>query len=511
MKNIFQSIDNFLNATTMYRVVLYYLEFLLVSALVLSLFGVLQFSAISLVVSTMLILIACWTVNTVTAYVFGVQENIESTFITAFILALVITPPDPSIYFSYIPFLLWASALAMMSKFIFVIRKKHIFNPAALSMAVMAFAVNQSASWWVGTAWMIPFTLAGGILVVQKIRRWDLATAFFAAAAFSIIGAGILRGANVLTLTQGMLIHSPILFFAFVMITEPLTTPPTRMLRIYYGALVGLLFSPAVHIGSVYSTPELALLAGNIFSYAVSPKQKLILKLKERIAISENIYDFIFTSSEPLKFRAGQYLEWTLGHLRPDNRGVRRYFTVASSPTEPEIRVGVKFYQSPSSFKKALGALYVGDEIVASHLAGDFTLPADTNKKLAFIAGGIGVTPFRSMIKYMLDTDEKRDAILLYSNKTVSEVAYKEIFDKAEIQLGLRTIYTIDKPEENMPSWCCGGFITAEMIAQDVPDYKERIFYISGPQSMVTAFKNILTKMGVQKKSIRTDFFPGFV
>lgn len=510
MKDFLKQVDNFLNATTMYRVVLYYLAFLLGAGLILSLFGILAFSPLSLVVSALLITLTCWVTNTMTAYIFSAPENHESTFITALILSLIITPPDPAQYFSYLPFLFWAAVLAMMSKFIFAIGKKHLFNPAAFAVAVMAFTVNQSATWWIGTAWMIPFTLAGGILIVKKIRRWDLVLAYFGAAAATIIGSGILRGADIFTLMRGMFLHSPILFFSFVMITEPLTTPPTRTLRIAYGALVGFLFAPSIHFGPVYLTPELALLFGNIFSYIVSPKQKLILKLKDRVEIANSTYDFVFESSEPLKFRPGQYLEWTLGHYHPDNRGVRRYFTIASSPTEPEIRMGVKFYQAPSSFKKALGALYMGDSIVASHLAGDFTMPKDPKQKIVFIAGGIGVTPFRSMIKYLVDTNEKRDIVLLYSNKTVADVAYRDIFEKAETQLGIKTIYTIDSPEKDMPVWCCGGRITSQMISEDVPDYKERIFYISGPQSMVNAFKNILTSMGVKKNRIKTDFFPGF-
>ncbi len=511
MKNIFQPIDDFLNVTTMYRVALYYLTFLLAAGFLLSFFGLFSFTPLSLFISTLVITLACWAVNTAAAHIFEVAENPESAYITACILALIISPLDVSQFGSYLPFLFWSAALAMISKFLFAIKKKHIFNPAAFAVAVTALMLSQSASWWVGTSWMAPFVLVGGILVVKKIRRWDLALSFFGAAAASIIGFGIARGSNVPTLIQAMFLHTPLFFFMFVMITEPLTTPPTRALRIAYGALVGFLFAPSIHIGSIYSTPELALLAGNIFSYIVSPKQKLILKLKNRVPIASNISDFVFASSEPIRFRPGQYLEWTLGHHHSDNRGVRRYFTIASSPTEPEVRLGVKFYQSPSSFKKALGGLSVGDTIVASHLAGDFTMPKDLNQKLVFIAGGIGVTPFRSMIKYLTDRNEKRDIVLMYSNKTLAEIAYKDIFDAAEAQWGLRTIYTIDNPEADMPAWCCGGRITAQMIAEDVPDYKERIFYISGPQAMVTGFSNTLRAMGLPKNQIKTDFFPGFV
>src|SRR5206468_2445876 len=80
-----------------------------------------------------------------------------------------------------------------------------------------------------------------------------------------------------------LVFHSCLLFFAFIMLTEPLTTPPTKRLQIMYGALVGFLFVPQIHIGNIYSTPELALIIGNIYSYIVSPKTKLLLHLQQRL------------------------------------------------------------------------------------------------------------------------------------------------------------------------------------------------------------------------------------
>lgn len=190
-----------------------------------------------------------------------------------------------------------------------------------------------------------------------------------------------------------------------------------------------------------------------------------------------------------------------LSHEKRDNRGMRRYFTIASSPTEENIRMGVKFYDKPSTYKQSLMSLKNGKIIVASQLAGDFVLPEDKNKKLVFIAGGIGVTPFRSMIKYLIDKNEKRDIVIFYSNKTVDDIAYKNIFDEAEKKLGIKTIYHLtDK----------SGFLNHEMIQKYVPDFKERMFFISGPRSMILTFQKALKEAGVNKNHIRTDFFPGF-
>ncbi|TGV95790.1 FAD-dependent oxidoreductase, partial [Mesorhizobium sp. M2E.F.Ca.ET.154.01.1.1] len=114
-----------------------------------------------------------------------------------------------------------------------------------------------------------------------------------------------------------------------------------------------------------------------------------------------------------LAFQAGQYLEWTLGLDRSDNRGNRRYFTVASSPTEQSVRLGVKFYPKSSAFKQALGTMRPGGTIHAAQLAGDFTLPSDPKIKIAFLAGGIGITPFRSMLQYLIDRNESRPIVVL--------------------------------------------------------------------------------------------------
>ncbi len=497
----------------MYRLALYFLIFLCLAALALSFFGLLPFKPYDFLFSTALILAVCIFVNTIFAKVFEVPTNVESEYITALILVLIITPPQVSNYSAYFIFAGWASLWAMASKYIFAIGKKHLFNPAAFAVALTSFSIAQSASWWVGTASMLPLVVIGGLLVVRKIKRFNMVLSFLLMGLATITVTSFLRlgSGSAITLVQRVLVDSPILFFSFIMITEPLTTPPTKKLQIFYGALVGLLFAPVIHVGSIYSTPELALLAGNIFSYLVSPKERLVLELKEKIPIGSDICDFVFASNRKLAFRPGQYLEWTLGNSNADSRGNRRYFTVASSPTEKNIRIGVKFYSKPSSFKKSMLSMNPGDKIIASQLAGDFTLPGSQKKKLVFIAGGIGITPFRSMLKYLLDSNQPRSIVLFYSNSLISEIAYKDIFDLAEKELGVKTVYNLTNINQIPAEWQGGrGHISKEMIIQEIPDYKERLFYISGSRSMVVAFEKILKDIAVPNNNIKVDFFPGF-
>lgn len=504
-------IDDFLDRITMYRIVLFELIGLVGVSIVAAFVHRIPYQPISILFSTLFITAVCLIVNRVCARVFKAPTNVESVYITALILALIIAPPGSPGDGAYFSLSIWASVWAMASKYVFAIRNKHLFNPAAFGIALTALTLNQSANWWVGTPVMFPFVLVGGWLVVRKIRRLDVVLAFLASTSLFIIVIALIRGVADVPFMIKTFTNTPLLFFATVMLTEPLTTPPTRSMRLLYGGLAGLLYTPWIHLGSFYTTPELALLAGNLFSYAVSPKHKLLLTLKRKVPASDNTLDLIFQADRRMKFEPGQYLEWTLAHPKPDSRGNRRFFTIASAPSEQELHIGVKFYSKGSSFKSALSAMHVGDSIVASQLSGDFVLPRRKDVKLAFIAGGIGVTPFRSMIKDLTDRNERRDIVMLYANNTPADVAYSEVFEAARRKLGIRTIYVVADPaygtiDQNRRK----GLIDARMIKEVIPDYLDRHFYLSGPHAMVVAFDTILRQMGVHASKIKKDFFPGF-
>lgn len=500
-------VDNLLNRVTMYRLVLYYLIALLGVAIILSFAGILALDPFALLFSTGFLVAVCSITNWVFGRAFGVPTNVESPYISALLLALIISPLQS---YSDLWFLGWVAVLAMASKYVIAINKKHLFNPVAFAVAVTYFTINQYASWWVGDAPMLPFVLIGGVLIVRKLGRFDLVNSFLLAAFATILGLGFLNGDNLLLTVQRVVVYSPLFFFAFVFLTEPLTTPPTQRLRIIYGALVGFLFAPQIHLGSFYTTPEIALLIGNLLSYFVSPKTTLVLKLKKKIQIAPDIYDFIFAPDRKLAFAPGQYMEWTLGYDYPDSRGNRRYFTLASSPTEEDLRLGVKFYEHSSAFKQAMLTMDRNHEIVAGQLAGDFVLPDNPKQKCVFIAGGIGITPFRSMIKYLLDKHEPRPIVLFYANRTVNDIVYSDLFNRATKELGIKVIYTVTDTS-NLPSSWQGmvGYITPQMIKDNVPDFAECVFYISGPKGMVDSFKESLSTLHVPRSHIKTDFFAG--
>jgi ferredoxin-NADP reductase/Na+-translocating ferredoxin:NAD+ oxidoreductase RnfD subunit len=491
----------------MYRLVLYYLTGLVAAAVLLSFAHVLAYDPLALLVSTSFLLAACSVANWVFARTFAVPTNVESTYITALILVLIITPIQS---FDDLWFLGWAAVISIASKYILAIRGKHLFNPAAFAVALTYFTINQSASWWVGDAALLPFVLVGGVLVVQRIRRFEMLWSFLSSVLLTILLSSAFRGEALFPSLQRLLLSSPLLFFGFVMLTEPLTTPPTRRLRIIYSGIIGFLFSPAFHVGSFYTTPELALLVGNIFSYLVSPKVKLVMTLKGKEQIAPDTYEFIFSPSRKLNFVPGQYMEWTLAHTDPDGRGNRRYFTLASSPTETDLRLGVKFSPHTSSYKNALLTMQGEQEIVAAQLAGDFVLPDDPHKRCVFIAGGIGITPFRSMVKFLLDTHQRRSIFLFYANKTPDEIVYRDIFARAERELGIKAVYTLTDKDSVPANWTGKvGRVNPQWIKKLVPGYRLAYYYISGPPGMVGATQDMLHQLGIKDTQIRVDYFAG--
>lgn len=506
---ILKPIDTFLNGITMYRLVLYGLIFLSGIAILFGFLDVLPFSGLQLIISLAVISSVAYIAKIVFAKLFRAQTNYESSIITSLILFLIVAPQNS------IEDVVISSGIAvvsMASKYIFAINKKHIFNPAAIAVVLAGLFGFGNGIWWIGSLAMLPFVAMVGSLIVRKIRRFQLLFAFLLTAIPTIILFNVRNGMTPGDSLVQVFASWPIIFFGTVMLTEPLTMPPRKKLYIPFGILVGILFGSQFHIGPVFASPELALVVGNIYGYIVGPKYKLFLHLKERAKIAPNIYEFVFTKSGAFNFLPGQYLEWTLPENSADSRGNRRYFTIASSPTNENVLLGVRIDENASSkFKKTLLNLKSGDSIVASQLSGDFVLPKDQKKEIVFIAGGIGITPFRSMIEYLIDTGEKRNIVMFYTASSKDEFVYEDLFDKAQKLGWLKMVYVITKTE-NAPSEWNGeaGHLTEDIIKKYQSADGVETYYLSGPNAMVEAYKDLLHSMNVPLNRIVTDYFPGF-
>ncbi len=507
MSLLLKPIDNFLNRMTMYRVLIMSLGAISFIAIVLSFCNILSFGGFQLLRSLGVIFFVGVLVNFVCAKMWKAPVNYESTVITILILFLIL---PPAFNLTEIGFLALASTIAMISKYVVSWKHKHIFNPAALSAFLMSFTALGGAIWWVGSKTLLPVVAIAVFLVVRKIRRSALFFSAMGASVITVVLLGINTGSSVVDMLFQHFLSWPIVFFAGIMITEPLSMPPKKHMQILYGAGIGILSSWPFHIGKIYGSPEFALLVGNVFAYVYNIKQRLSLVLEDKILLAKDTYEFIFRSPK-FSFEPGQYLEWTLPHTGSDVRGSRRYFTIASSPTEDHVRLGVKFSSPSSTFKKHLLNMQKGEKLFASQLGGDFVPPKDPQEKLVFIAGGIGITPFRSMIQYFMDKHEKRDVVLFYSNRSHEDIAYQNVLKQAQEKIGMKYICMITNTDQMPENWTgeC-GFITESLIQKYVPDFLERKFYLSGPTSMVDAYKTLLMHMSIPRKNIVTDYFPGF-
>ena len=287
--------------------------------------------------------------------------------------------------------------------------------------------------------------------------------------------------------------------------------PPTKQRQTAYGVIAGLLVVPQLHFGSFYLSPELALVAANAVFIPFRSITRQTLFLQHALRLGPGLMDFIYTPARRLAYAPGQYMEWTLDHDGVDSRGTRRYFTLASSPTESTVRIGVKFSRDGSSFKEAMLAdTWPGAPIVASQVAGDFTLPGDSAQKLAFIAGGIGVTPFRSMVKYLIDRRERRDIVMIYANRKPTEFVYGDVFMAAQRAFHFRPVLVASDASSVPDGWPgITGRIDAELIQRQIPDYAERVFYISGSPDMVREVRDCLQELHVKADRIKTDYFSG--
>jgi len=234
----------------------------------------------------------------------------------------------------------------------------------------------------------------------------------------------------------------------------------------------------------------------------------LTLTLKEWL--SPHSLRLWFRDEPRIEFRSGQFMQVVLPHDNPDDRGIRRFFTIASSPTEEGIAIITKVPEPCSSFKRALVALEPGGTLAVTSLRGSFVLPERLNAPCAFLAAGIGITPFRSMVKYMIDTGRHCPATLLYGEWCLEEFLCRGVFQKAQETIGLRPVYTITGPDVP-PDWTGrAGFISPEMIIEEIPDYRERLFFVCGPPMATKSMETILHDLGVPRDRIHRDYFPGY-
>jgi len=228
------------------------------------------------------------------------------------------------------------------------------------------------------------------------------------------------------------------------------------------------------------------------------------LTLKDRKQEVPGVETFIFEpymkSDIPI-WKAGQYLHYMLHHEPTDDRGSDRWFTIASAPFTKHPQITTRYAPAGvqgSSFKKALLEMKVGDFIEAEGPYGDFIVD-DLDAEYVFIAGGIGITPFHSILAELDHSKKKIKATLLYGSRDENIVFKNELETFARNNSDLKIVNVVAPLQINDAT-----------IKKNVPDISKPIFYVSGPEPMVNALSKTLKEMGVPEAHIKGDWFPGY-
>jgi ferredoxin-NADP reductase len=228
------------------------------------------------------------------------------------------------------------------------------------------------------------------------------------------------------------------------------------------------------------------------------------VKIREVIRRNYNVKSFRLEVTGVLDFKAGQFLSVQLR----DDLALKKYLSISSSPTE---KCYLEFTKklSESNFSKTLDNLKAGDEVVIQYPFGKFVLD-ETSSKIAFLSGGIGITPIRSICKYVVDKNLGPDMVLVYANRSVKDVIFKDDFEAMiKSYPHLRVAHVLCETEPGFK--CTVGRINLSIIKNEIPDYQERKFYLCGPPQMVEAMRKLLDEdLGVLPTMIVMENFQGY-
>jgi glycine betaine catabolism B len=217
-----------------------------------------------------------------------------------------------------------------------------------------------------------------------------------------------------------------------------------------------------------------------------------------------------------IDYTAGQYAFFKLDHISSDAKGPIRHFSIASSPTEQDhILISTRIRDTP--YKQKLASLKEGAKILVWGPEGEFVLHDDYSKPAVFLSGGIGVTPFRSMIKYATDKQLPIKITMFDSNKNQQNILYKEEFDRwADQNKNFKVIYAITEEEQEAinSNWSGErGRIGKLMLERHLSkgEIGNAIFYICGPPGMLKAMQELLQKeMQIPKDRFKVEAFTGY-
>jgi ferredoxin-NADP reductase len=236
-----------------------------------------------------------------------------------------------------------------------------------------------------------------------------------------------------------------------------------------------------------------------------------LVPLTKREEVSEGTMAFHFLKPADFQFRAGQFMVLTL--LDPpetDAEGNRRTFSIASAPLDEDLMIATRMRDT--AFKRVLGKAAPGLEVKIQGPSGSLVLPQTAEKSAVLLAGGIGITPFVSMIRQATHDKAPQQIYLFYSNRRPEDACFlDQLFEAARQNPNFHLIATMTEMSKSRHEWNGEtGLINKEMLAKHLPAMQGPIYYTAGPPAMVTAMRGTLTDGGVDQADIRSEKFAGY-
>jgi ferredoxin-NADP reductase len=235
------------------------------------------------------------------------------------------------------------------------------------------------------------------------------------------------------------------------------------------------------------------------------------VKLKSRREIAEGTMAFHFEKPPGFAFRAGQALAWTLiDPPETDDEGMMRNFSIASSPGEPDLMIATRMRDT--AFKRVLKTMPLGTEVRIVGPFGSLTLRQNAARPAVFLAGGIGVTPFLSILRQAAEQKLPHCFLLFYSNRRPEDAAFLEELEGLEKENpNYRFIGTMTKMAGSTRAWRGEtSLINQGMLAKYIGNLTAPIYYIAGPPAMVAAMRRMLSDAGVNSDDVRAEEFVGY-
>ena len=239
------------------------------------------------------------------------------------------------------------------------------------------------------------------------------------------------------------------------------------------------------------------------------PNHPVRLRKKEEVA--EGTMAFYFEKPAGLQFKPGQFANLTL--LNPpetDGEGNVRSLSIASAPFEDDLLFATRMRDT--AFKRVLKIMPLGSELTLGGPFGSFTLHSDSSRPGVFLAGGIGITPFRSMILHASRNRLPHRLLLVYSNRRPEDAAFLQELEGIEKKnTKFNFIGTMTQMEKSKRKWDGRtGSIDKDMLSECTDDWKGSIYYVAGPPTMVSAIGQVLADLGVSEDDIRSEEFAGY-